>query len=357
MAENDTGQERTEEATPKRREEVRQKGQVAKSAEVTSVAVLFTCVVFFYFNAAAMIEKMSLMMRDTFLVSGRTRIGLDNIDHILSAYADQALVMLGPLFIMVVCIAVLANLLQVGPMIATESLAPKFSKIDPIKGLGRLFSVRLLVELVKTILKLAIVAGVSYVVLERHLVQVLHLLHLEVVQFAPLIGRISFQILLASCVILVLIAVLDYLFQRQQFEKSIKMTKEELKQEMKNMEGDPLIRARVRKIQREMAKKRMMAAVPTADVVITNPTHIAVALKYDQSVMAAPTVVAKGAGEIAERIKGLAREHGVPVVENKGMAQLLYRTVKLDSPIPETLYRAVAEVLAYVYRLKGVTAQ
>lgn len=355
MAENDTGQERTEEATPKRREEVRRKGQVAKSAEITSVAVLFVCMGFFYFNATFMLEKMGLMMRDTFLASGRTRIGLDNIYQILSAYADQVLVMLGPLFLLVVGMAVLVNLLQVGVMFSPESLMPKFSKIDPIKGFGRLFSVRMLVELVKTILKILIVAGVAYAVLESNMIQVMNLLHLEVVQFSPLIGKISFQILLGACAILVILAVLDYLFQRQQFEKSIKMTKEELKQEMKNTEGDPIVRARVRKIQREMAKKRMMAAVPTADVVITNPTHIAVALKYDQAVTAAPIVVAKGVGEVAERIKEIAREHGVPVVENKSVARLLYQTVKLDSPIPETLYRAVAEILAYVYRLKGST--
>ena len=182
---------------------------------------------------------------------------------------------------------------------------------------------------------------------------VLPLMEQSVWQIMAYIGQVSFKILFATCWVLIVLALMDYLYQHWEHGRSLRMTKQELKDEYKNTEGDPLIKSRIRRLQREMAMRRMMTKVPTADVVITNPTHLAVALKYDQGQMAAPVVVAKGANLIAERIKEIAKENGVTVVENKPLAQVLYRMVDIAEAIPDNLYQAVAEVLAYVYRLKN----
>ncbi|MDZ4163893.1 MAG: flagellar biosynthesis protein FlhB [Smithellaceae bacterium] len=352
MPENESGQEKTEQATPKRREEARQKGQVAKSREIPSVAVLLVCLMFFYFNASGIIDQLSRMLKNTFLTAGQTQVGMENIQDIFLSYANQAFLLLLPMFLLVMGASILANVVQVGFLISAESIMPKLSKLDPLKGFTRLFSMRAVIELLKTILKMVLVGTVAYMVLRNDLSEVILLIDKDAPQVLSFMGMVSFKILLSTCALLLLLAAFDYLFQRHEHEKSIKMTKDEVKREFRNMEGDPLIKARIRRIQRELAKKRMMAAVPKADVVITNPTHLAVALMYDYKTMKVPIVVAKGAGLIAEKIKELAREHNVPLVENKSVAQVLYKFVQIGGAIPDTLYRAVAEILAYVYRLK-----
>jgi flagellar biosynthetic protein FlhB len=214
---------------------------------------------------------------------------------------------------------------------------------------------RSVIELIKSIFKICIVGAVAYFVVKNELSNMIPLMEQTVWGMMTYFGRICFKILLATTIILVILAIFDYIYQRWEYEKSLRMTKQEIKDEYKNTEGDPLIKARIRRIQREIAHKRMMAQVPKADVIITNPTHLAVAIKYDPDNMLAPTVVAKGANIIAEKIKQIAEENEVPIVENKPLAQVLYKMVDIDNLIPEDLYRAVAEVLAFVYDQKKIT--
>ncbi len=352
MAENETSQERTEQATPKRREEAREKGQVAKSREIPSVAVLIVCLAFFYFNSSGMLDQFRRLLKISFQQAAYVQVEIGNIQSIILWYSYQAFFILLPLFVTVIAVALLSNIIQVGFLIAPESVMPKFSKIDPLKGFGRLFSLKSFIELLKTIFKMLLVGLVAYVVVRNDLSHLTLLMDMAVMQIIHFIGMQSFKILTASCALLIILAIFDYLYQRYEHEKSIKMTREELKREMKNTEGDPLIKARIRRIQREMAKKRMMAAVPKADVIITNPIHLAVAISYDHKKMKSPVVVAKGAGLIAEKIKEIAKKNDIPLVENKTVAQVLFKSVKIGSAIPEDMYRAVAEILAYVYKLK-----
>jgi len=352
MADIDKDQERNEQASPKRREEARSKGQVAQSREAVSAAILLSCTILFYFGSGAMVERLMDLTRWTLRDCGTTAVTLTNIHSLLWGWSWKLLLIMGPLLLTVVAAGVLANYLQIGFIFSTEALAPKFDKIDPIKGFQRLFSLRSLVELAKSLVKMGVVAYVVWVTLKEELPNVIPLMEESVWGILLYTGRVSFKILITTCWILVVLAILDYIYQRWEYEKGLRMSKQEVKDEYKQTEGNPAVKARIRRIQREAARRRMMAAVPKADVVITNPTHLAVAVRYDPEKMYAPTVVAKGAGHVAEKIREIAAAHGVPVVENKPVAQLLYKTVDVDRAIPEDLYRAVAEILAYVYGLK-----
>ncbi|MCK4788040.1 MAG: EscU/YscU/HrcU family type III secretion system export apparatus switch protein, partial [Desulfobacteraceae bacterium] len=252
-----------------------------------------------------------------------------------------------------VIVAALSNFLQVGVMFTLEPVIPKFSKISPLKGLGRLFSKQSFMELFKSVAKLAIVGVIAYWTVKGEMDRFLDLGGMGVAAIALYILKVILKIFLRVCVVMVFLAVLDYAFQKWQFEQQLKMTKHEVKEEFKRSEGDPLIKSRIRRIQLEMARRRMMQEVPKADVVVTNPVRLALAIRYDRAVMNAPEVVAKGSELVAERIKALAKKHDIPIVENKGLAQDLYRMVEIGSEIPSALFQAVAEVLAYVYRLKG----
>ncbi len=352
MADNDQGQEKTEQASGKRREEAREKGQVAKSREIPSVAVLIACLIYFYFNTNGLMKKIMAIMASLFSSAGRTALTVDSVQPLFVSLLFQVSALLLPLLVVIVAVAVLANVVQVGFLFSSTAIQPELSKIDPFKGMGRLFSLRSVVELVKSILKMGIVGVVAYIVIKNEVANFMPLADQGVWGIMSYMGRISFKILLTTCWVLILLAILDYLYQRWEHEKSLRMTRQEIKDEYKNTDGNPIIKARIRRLQRDMARKRMMAAVPKADVVITNPTHLAIALKYDQEKTIAPYVVAKGAGVIAEKIREIARSSHVPVVENKPLAQVLYKIVKVDGLIPENLYRSVAEVLAYVYSLR-----
>lgn len=352
MADKDEGQEKTEQATSKRREDAREKGQVAKSREVASVVVLMSFLMYFYFDSGGILKNIMAMMSSAFRTSGQITITMDNAPSILASVIVKASFILLPILGLVFIAALLANIIQVGFLFSSKAIQPEISKLDPIKGFKNLFSLRSLVELVKNVLKMGIVGLISYVIISQEVQNCLPLAGQSVWEIIAYMGRISFKILLNTCWVLILLAVLDYLYQRWEYEKGLRMSRQEIKDEFKNTEGDPIIKARIRRMQREMARKRMMAAVPDADVVITNPTHLAIALKYDQEKHIAPRVVAKGAGIVAQKIRELAKESGVPLVENKPLAQVLYKLVKIDDSIPENLYRSVAEVLAYVYGLR-----
>jgi len=352
MADESKDQERTEEATPKRREETREKGQVAKSRELASVAVLGSCLIYFYFGASAMANQLMDLMRAYFQKSGQLSISVDNLQIIIMDFAFKTFLLLIPFLVVALIAGFLANILQVGFLFSTEAIAPKFSKIDPLKGFQRLFSLQSLVELVKSISKIAIVGSVAYLTVRGESNSLVPLMDYNIQEILAYIGRVSFKILITTCWVLVVMAIMDYLYQKWEYEKSMRMSKQEIKEENKQTEGDPLIKGRIRRLQREMARKRMMAAIPKADVVITNPTHLAVAIRYEPQTMNAPMVVAKGADFLAEKIKEIARKNGVPVIENKPVAQVLYKKVPVEQSVPENLYRVIAEILAQVYSLK-----
>jgi len=352
MAEQNKDQEKTERATPKKREEARKKGQVAKSREIASVAVLLGCLVFFWFGSLGMVEKMMALARWLITQSAQFNVDCNNIQGLSIGLAYKVSALLSPLFLTAFSVALLANYLQVGFVLSSESVQPKLSKIDPIKGFQKLFSIKSLVEMVKNIFKISIVCFIVYVIIRGEIENFILLMDQSVWGILIYIARVAFKIILMVCLALIILAVLDYIYQKWEFEKNLKMTKQEVKDESKQTEGDPFVKARIRRLQRDMARKRMMANVPKADVVITNPTHLAVALRYDQAGMFAPKVVAKGAGFIAENIKDIARKNNVLIVDNKPLARVLYKSVDVDEMIPANLYKAVAEVLAFVYSRK-----
>jgi len=352
MAEQDNDQERTEEATPKRREEAREQGQVAKSRDLASVAILSSCLLYFYFGAGSFFQQLMDLMKSSFLELDSSVITTQNIQSLLFSAFCKTIYLMAPLMLTVCIAALLANFIQVGFKISTKAIQPKWSKIDPLKGFARLFSLQSLVEFIKSILKMSIVGLVAYLTVKNELTDIIPLVKASVWEILLYISRTSFKILMTTCWVLIILAIMDYLYQRWEYERSLKMSRQEIKDENKQAEGDPIIKARIRRLQREMAKKRMMANVPKADVIITNPTHLAVALQYEQDHMIAPTVIAKGAGFVAERIKEIAKESLVPIVENKPVAQVLYKMVDVNGSIPDSVYKAVAEILAYVYSLK-----
>ena len=347
-------QEKTEPASSKKREEARKKGQVAISREVPSVLILMASLGFFYFGGGWMVSKMALFMNNTFLnLNGMIFSDVISARSMLFLTFQQALYILLPFMLAVLIAGVLGNVMQIGLMFTTETITPKLSKLNPLEGARRLVSGKTLIELPKSILKLVVVGSIAYLMVVKNLERMPDLMQLSVAEIMREFGWIAFQIAFFVCLALIVLAVADYLFQHWQHEKELRMTKQEVKDEQKQLMGDPQIKARIKSAQREMARRRMMAAVPEADVVITNPTRLAVALKFDADEMDAPQVVAKGAGEIARKIREIAREHDIPLVEEKPLARALFKTVEIDQFIPVELYRAVAEVLAYVYRLKG----
>jgi flagellar biosynthetic protein FlhB len=354
MAENDEDQERTEEATARRREEAREKGQVARSHELVSVGILLACLIYFYFGTSGLLKNIMALMTSGFRAAGTADITQSSINGIFVGYVFKGFIILFPLMLTVLIAAILCNVLQFGLMFSSESIQPKFSKIDPIKGFERLFSLRSVIELIKNIFKMCIVGTIAYLVIKNEQDNMFTLMDQSVWGILVYLGGICFKIVLTTTIVLIILAIFDYIYQRWEYEKSLRMTKQEIKDEFKNTEGDPLIKARIRRLQREAAQKRMMAQVPKADVIITNPTHLAIAIKYDFDNMQAPMVVAKGADYIAEKIRQIAQENDVLIVENKPLAQVLYKVVNVNDFIPETVYRAVAEVLAYVYDQKKV---
>jgi flagellar biosynthetic protein FlhB len=347
--------DRTEKPTPKKLDDARKKGQVAQSREVPSVMILFSALGFFYFAGAYMFQQMCGLIGESY------RQMNDAVLHdIASAGAfarwsfEQALLIMLPVMLVIAAIGVAANVAQIGFLFKEDVLALNLAKLNPLSGLKRLVSLRSLVELVKSIVKILFVGTIAYLILKRELDTIPSLVQADVWDIVRFAGQAGFKITFFVCLGLVLIAGLDLAYQRWQHEKELRMTKQEVKDEHKQTEGDPKIKARIRSMQIEMAHRRMMDMVPQADVVITNPTHFAVAIQFDPNVMSAPKVVAKGADHMAQRIRETALRHDVPLVENQPLARALYRTTELDAFIPVELYRAVAEVLAYVYRLKGV---
>jgi flagellar biosynthetic protein FlhB len=352
MAE-ETLAERSEQATPKRRSEARKKGQVARSREIPSVMVMLSGFSVLFILSSYLLDQIKGVMVRLFHQIGTFYIHPANIQALIGETFWSLSLILGPVLIAITVVAILSNYVQVGSLFSWEAVQPDLKKLSPIKGFSRLFSKQAAVELTKSLFKFLIIGGVAFSTIRNELSQILTLLDQSVDNIFRYTALISFRLFLKTALVMFGLAALDYLFQRWNHEKSLRMTKEEVKQEFKQTEGDPLIKSRIRSIQRELARKRMMAEVPKADVIITNPTHLAVALRYQVKEMNAPKVLAKGAGLIAEKIREIGRTHQIPLVENKSLAQVLYKTVDVGETIPSHLYQAVAEILAYVYRIKS----
>jgi len=349
-------QDKTEQATPKKREDARKKGQVAKSKEVSSIAVLSAGVIYMFFNADRLIHELGEDITGTFTSIPQIASGEIAIDTYLSQAIQDFLVLILPMLILLLAISLGANLLQTGFIMSVEPLTPDLSKIDPVKGLGRIVSKRTIAELLKSIFKIIIVGWAVFSTLKNDYTLLIPLMYQDNLQILNALGQISMKVVTRACYVIFVLAVLDYMYQKWEFEQNLKMTKQEIKDEARQTEGDPLVKGRIRSIQRDMARRRMMKEVPKADVVITNPTHYAVALVYKpEEKMTAPKIIAKGADKIAMKIKEIASEHGIPMVENRPLAQNLYK-LDLGQEVPPKFYKAVAEILAYVYGLKNKKA-
>ncbi|MBF0454769.1 MAG: flagellar biosynthesis protein FlhB [Magnetococcales bacterium] len=352
MAEDNDKDSKTEEPTGKRLTDARNKGQVVTSKEVGTALLFVAATLLFYFQGEALWLSLQTKMRFFFsgAISGdMTPMGLSRL---LNGLIMEYLLDLAPFFGLFIVFAIFSGILQHGFLISLESIKPKFSKLNPISGFKRLFSVRSLVELLKSILKMTVISLVVYWALKDSSDRIVGLTATNMTYVVESMAVDIMEVMSLVTLTFIAMAFLDFLYQKYEHIKGLKMTKQEVKDEQKQMEGDPLIKGRIRQIQREMAQRRMMEEVPKADVVITNPTHYAVALHYKQGEMQAPKLLAKGKGRIAQRIREIARENDIIVVQNPPLARTVFRDVELDQVIPPDLFKAVAEVLAYVFSLK-----
>ena len=346
-------EDKTEQPTPRKREDTRKKGEVAKSRELPSVAVLLTGLITLTAFGSYMYSQIQTIMKSAFSLLTVHDLSVADFMVFAERMVASFILAITPLLAAIFVAAVFSNIMQVGLMFSGELVKPKLSKLNPIKGFGRLFSKQSFMELFKCLLKLAIVGGIAYWTIRGEMKNVPFLGEMETHSIVAYILLAIFKIFIRCTLAMIFLVVIDYAFQRWEFEKKIKMSKKEVKDEFKRTEGDPLIKSRIKSIQMQMARRRMMQAVPQADVVITNPTALAVALKYDSSSMGAPQLLAKGSGKIAEKIKELAAKYDIPILENRDLARSLYSLVEIGEEIPPALYQAVAEVLAYIYKLKG----
>lgn len=351
--------ERTEPATARRRDEARRKGQVAKSTELNSAIMLMASVAFLAATGNGFLEPFLALMRRTFNVllladlSTGTLQGrpFDLAAEVSNLVAAVALVVL-PFMIVLLVVGVVANVVQVGLRFTPAALAPSLGRLNPLHGFSRLMSKRGLVELSKATVKLVIVGYVAYGIFSGYYGILIRVDELDLIGGFGSLGTVATDLGKNTSGWLLALAAVDFVWQRRSFEQSLRMTKQDVTDELKQQEVAPQVRATLRRKQRQFAMTRMMAAVPKSDVVVTNPTHFAVALYYDPRKMAAPTVCAKGQRLIAHQIAKIARENRVPIVQNPPLARALFHNVEIGMPVPPTLYRAVAEVLAFVYRLK-----
>jgi flagellar biosynthetic protein FlhB len=355
MAE-DSFQDRTEQPTPKRRSEARREGRLARSRDLGTAVFLMAAVGFLAVWTPWAAGNCEKLLRSWLESLQPGRLNPADLTGLGGRCTLTLGVILSPVLLGLAAASLGANLIQGGWVFAPQRLAPDFSRLQPLNGFKRLFSGQSLAELGKALAKAAAIGGLAYVSLSRLLPHLPALLLQDPVHLAPFLKTQGMGLTWRILPVFLVLGGLDYLHQRHRFEKSLRMTKQEVKEEMRQVEGDPRIKARMRSLMRQMATKRMMADVPKADVVITNPTHVAVALQYDGASMAAPRVVAKGQGFVALKIMALAQEVGVPMVQNVTLARSLYKTVEVGEFIPTSLYRAVAEVLAYVYSLRAVAA-
>lgn len=353
MAENEDGQEKTEQATPKRLEEARKKGQVPRSRELTTMAMLLMAAISMTVMGRSMIEQMGEVLHTGLAVERARVFDRFAVIDILGQALMQAALLMAPFLLVMMLTAVLAPVALGGWAFSTQAMGVKLDKLNPLTGMKRIFAARGLVELVKALAKFLLIGSVGALLLVQFMPDLMGLGRESVENGLAHTGQIlsrSFLILSAS---LIVIAAIDVPFQLWDHAKNLKMTRQEVRDEHKNTEGKPEVKSRVRAMQREIAQRRMMAEIPKADVVITNPTHFAVALRYDPGTMAAPIVVAKGVELMASQIRTVATANGVPLYEAPPLARALYYSTEIDHEVPAGLYLAVAQVLAYIFQIRA----
>lgn len=343
-------EERTEQATPRRRQKAREKGDVPRSKDLTSLMPLLAVTMYLTFGSFMLTSLLSYLR---FALKRGFEVNLNDVSFVEIFRADtlQIGMIMGPLFIIILFLIAIVHFIQTDFLITAAPLSPDLSKINPIEGIKRFFSLNTLFETAKGLLKVIVLGFILYYLLKKEIVNLPYLVDMDIHNIMGFSFTQIRKLLFIAVAVLAVFAVADFAYQRWQFERKLRMSKQELKEEYKEIEGDPRVRARIKSLQRDMARKRMMQEVPKADVVITNPTHFAVALQYDPAKMSAPAVTAKGANLIAEKIKEIAQKSGVPIFEDKPLARTLYK-LNLHQEIPETLYKAMAAILANVYKLK-----
>lgn len=351
MAEQST-EEKTESPTQKKRDDARKEGQVAFSREVSAVALLGSFLLIFYFLGPMMLSTFGDAFRNAFIHSQTSELTIPLLERITSSYMTDTVLIVVPFFAAAIVVGIMASIAQVGFNLTGKPLIPKLEKLSPLKGFGRIFSKQALSELLKSLFKLSVIGYIGYYTFTSSAEQIVNLIDTDSRNlFTPageIIGSFVFRLFLAF----VILAILDYMFQRWDLEQKLKMTKQEVKEEHKQTEGDPTIKARIRQVQKQLSQARMMQDVPSADVVVSNPTHFAIALQYDREYMRAPQVIAKGMDYVALRIIEIAGENNVMVYQHPGVARSLYFQVEIGDEVPEEFYKAVAEILAFVYKTK-----
>ncbi len=352
MAEEQTGQERTEEPTTRRLQQAREKGQVARSRELNTLLMLLPCAVALWVTGELAMDAVTRLFTSALTPPTSTMRSAMEVGPFLGHSLLSGLEMIVPVLALTVVVALLGPASMGGLIFSLQSISPGLDKLDPIKGLGRIFSRKSLVELLKALMKFFLVAGVAALVLLSFERQVMGLISLPVGEGIAQAGRMIMLTLILLSTSLILVAAVDVPFQLWDHNRKLRMTKQEVKDEMKETDGNPEVKGRLRQRQREIADRRMLADVPTADVVITNPTHFSVALKYDQMGSAAPQVVAKGADLMAMQIRHIARANDVVIYEEPPLARALYASTEVGEEIPGNLFLAVARVLAYVFHLR-----
>lgn len=354
MADEDNSQEKTEQPTPKRLKEARDKGQIARSRELNTMAMMLVSAGSLLLLGPHLAAQLSDLLSDGLRIERAQAFDVNAMLEVPMEMAGRALDLLTPLFLLLVVAAILAPLALGGWTFSPQSIAPKLERISPLKGIKRVFSARGLMEMIKALAKFAVIASVAVGVLWNLGDQFLGLGQEPLQQGMAHMASLLAWAFLSLAAATILIAAIDVPFQLWYHHKQLRMTRQEIKDELKETEGRPEVKGKIRNLQREIAQRRMMAEVPKADVVITNPTHFAVALSYDQATMRAPRVVAKGRDLIAHQIRSVALESGVLILPAPPLARALYHTTELDHEVPAELYLAVAQVLAYVYQLRIV---
>lgn len=351
MAEgNSSFQDKTEPATPKRKEDARKKGNVAKSMEVNSAVVIGLSLMAFWMMGGMIVRQIEGAMNHLWSLPAELQITQDQVQSVFIYMISVVARAVGPFMLVILVGGLLANIMQVGFLISGESIKPDMNKLDVVKGFQNIFSRRSLEELIKNFLKIIFVGLVAWWVVRHELPGFFWLGDQGEAGMLSMVAASTLKLLVWTTLVILIIAFFDWAFQNWDHAQKLKMTKQEVKDERKQTEGDPQLKSRIRSTQMEMAFKRMMQDVPKADVIITNPTHLAIALSYKPDQMSAPVVLAKGARLVAERIKALAGEHNVPQVENKPLARAMFPLVEVGMEVPLEFYQAIAEILAQIYR-------
>ena len=349
--------EKTEQPTHHRLEEARREGSIPISPDLSAVGVLTGGIVGILLWGSSLLHNLILILRQQITDSMTYSLHLDQLGSLMTRWTERFLTLILPIMMVIAAFSLIINLIQTRGLISSRVAAPRWERIDPVKNIRQRFTIRGWVELIKVGVKIVIVGAVGYWAIRNQLGKIISLSAGEIGVWGQNIALIALNLSLKILIAFALIAIADYIFQNYKYRRDLMMSRRELKDELRQTEGDPLIRSKIRQLLLQISLNRMIKQLPKADVVITNPTHIAVALEYHQETMNAPKVIAKGKGKLAERIRELARQHSIPIVEDPELARSLYKWCEVGSEIPYHLYQAVAQVLAWVYQLPTIQSQ